>query len=60
MKNYIFDEFTNRLDNINDIDNIINLLDCLGSSTNEEKDKEKNEGEQISTNYNKNHERKYK
>ena len=56
MKNYIFDEFTNKLDNINDIDNIINLLDCLGSSTNEEKDKEKNEGEQISTNYNKNDE----
>ena len=36
MKKYIFDEFTNKLDNENDIDNIINLIDCL-----EGKDKKK-------------------
>jgi len=29
MKNYIFDEFSNKLSNENDIDNIINLIDCL-------------------------------
>ena len=29
MKNYIFEEFSNKLSNENDIDNIINLIDCL-------------------------------
>ena len=29
MKNYIFDEFSNKLNNDNDIDNIINLINCL-------------------------------
>ena len=36
MKNFIFEEFSNKLDLELDIDNIINLLDCL-----EEKDKRK-------------------
>ena len=36
MKNFIFEEFSNKLDLEIDIDNIINLLDCL-----EEKDKKK-------------------
>ena len=41
MKNVIFDEFTNRFDNENDIESIINLIDCLEVKNKEKKEKEK-------------------
>jgi len=40
MKEYIFKEFSNKLENESDIDNILNLIDCL-------KGKNKNEDNQI-------------
>ena len=54
MKNFIFGEFSNKLDNENDIDNIVNLIDCL-----EGKDKKKRKDDTInekSENDNKNEE----
>ena len=45
MKDYIFDEFTSKLDNVNNIDNIIVLLNCLegNSQKKEEEKKEEND-----------------
>ena len=40
LKNFIFDKFANKLDDMNDIENIIKLIDCLeGDKDNEDKDK---------------------
>ena len=42
MKDFIFDEFSNKLDNNNDIDNILNFIDCLEEKfKNDQKDSEK-------------------
>ena len=39
LKEFIFEEFSNRLENTSDIDNIINLIDCLeGINKKEEKE----------------------
>ena len=49
MKYYIFDEFANKLDNNNDIDNIVNLIDCLEDENDKEMEGnvKKNEREKI-------------
>ena len=48
MKEFIFNEFTNKLENNNDINNIINLLDCLEEKLqNEGKEEEKKEFDKI-------------
>ena len=42
MKKFIFNEFSTKLDNENDIDNIIKLIDCLeGKGTKKEKEENK-------------------
>ena len=47
MKEFIFDEFASKLENFNDINLIINLIDCLeGKVENEQKEKEKEKIEQ--------------
>ena len=47
MREYIFNKFVNGLKNNNDIDNIIQLIDCIQGKSNEKNDKKNNENEQI-------------
>ena len=48
LKNFIFDKFANKLDDMNDIENIIKLINCLeGDKDNEDKDKCKIKNENI-------------
>ena len=41
MKDFIFDEFVNKLNNNNDIDNILNFIDCLEEKFQNEKKNQK-------------------
>ena len=43
LKDEIFEKFSKKLDNENDIDNIINLIDCLEGKEKKKKDEEKEE-----------------
>ena len=55
MKEYIFNEFTNKLENENDIKNIIKLIDCLEEKLQKEDiETEKNENDKIEQKDNKN------
>ena len=47
MKEYIFKEFSNKLENESDIDNILNLIDCL-EGKNKKEDNQINGQKEIS------------
>lgn len=45
LKNYIFEEFSKKLETQIDIDNIIKLIDCIEGKQKEKKEKENDEEE---------------
>ena len=55
MKDFIFEEFTKKLENNKDIDNIINLLDFLDEKFKNEKNGKKNESNEFLKKLMKNH-----
>ena len=47
LKDYIFEEYSNKLDDIKDIDNIINLIDCLEGKSQNGQELKKSDNENI-------------